>query len=119
MAAAMILHWYQGLYSTIVLKPAAELRTVWFSSLGLTAFFVAVQWFTMEETVRHSHLLWLALSSIAMAILLPLLRAGCRLAFGRKNWWGRRVILVGCGEKSSHLYRLLSKSPIFGLQPVG
>jgi len=120
MAAAMILHWYQGLYSTMVLKPAAELRTVWFSSLGLTAFFVAMQWFTVEESVRDSHkLLWLAMSSIAMAILLPLLRAGCRLAFGRKSWWGRRVILVGCGEQSSHLYHLLSKSPIFGLQPVG
>src|SRR5687768_3634921 len=29
LAAAMILNWYQGLHSTVVLKPAAELRQVW------------------------------------------------------------------------------------------
>lgn len=119
-AAAFILNWYQGLYSTVVLKPAAELRQIWFNSLGFAAFFAAVQWVMMDMPTAHaSRLLWLALSSIGMAVLLPLMRAGCRLTFGRKPWWGRRVILVGCGERSAALYRLLRKSPLYGLRPVG
>jgi Undecaprenyl-phosphate galactose phosphotransferase WbaP len=120
LAAAFILNWYQGLYSTVVLKPAAELRQIWFNALGLTAFFVAVQWVMMDMPTAHSsRLLWLALSSIAMALLLPLLRAACRLLYGRRRWWGRRVILVGCGERSAALYRLLRGSPLYGLRPVG
>jgi Undecaprenyl-phosphate galactose phosphotransferase WbaP len=119
-AAAMILNWYQGLHSTVVLKPAAELRQVWFNAIVLTTFFVAVQWFMMEmSTAQSNRLVWLAISSILMAILIPLLRGGCRLTFGRRRWWGRRVILVGCGERSASLYRLLRKSPIYGLRPAG
>jgi Undecaprenyl-phosphate galactose phosphotransferase WbaP len=120
LAAAFILNWYQGLYSTVVLKPAAELRQIWFNALGITAFLVAVQWVMMDiPTAQASRLLWLALSSIGMAVMLPLLRAGCRLTLGRKSWWGRRVMLVGCGERSAELYRMLRKSPLYGLRPVG
>lgn len=119
-AAAFILNWYQGLYSTVVLKPAAELRQIWFNAIGLTAFFAAVQWVMMDMPTAHSsRLLWLAIASLFMAIMVPLLRAGCRLMFGRKAWWGRRVLLVGCGERSAELYRLLRKSPLYGLRPVG
>lgn len=120
LAAAMILNWYQGLYSTVVLKPAAELRHIWINSLGLAAFFAAVQWVMMDmPTVHSSRLLWLAISSITMAIPLPLLRAGCRMLFGRKSWWGRRVILVGCGERSSELFSALRRGSVYGLRPVG
>jgi Undecaprenyl-phosphate galactose phosphotransferase WbaP len=120
LAAAVILNWYQGLYSTVVLKPAAELRQVWFTSLGLAAFFVAVQWVMMEmETIHSSRLVWLAISSILIGILIPLMRAACRLRLGRQRWWGRRVILVGCGERSASLFRLLRNAPLYGLRPVG
>jgi len=116
-AATLIVNWYQGLYSTVVVRPAAELRLICISSLGLAAFFVALQW--MMELPLTSLLVWLAISAIAVAIVLPVMRAACRLAFGRSRWWGRRVLLVGCGEKSPDMYRTLRKSSVYGLRPVG
>lgn len=113
----LILHWYQGLYSSISVRPAVELRQVWSTAVGLAAFFLALQW--MIELPRMSLLAWLALSALATAVVMPALRAGCRIAFGRSLWWGRRVLLVGCGEKSPELYQSLRKAAIFGLRPVG
>jgi Undecaprenyl-phosphate galactose phosphotransferase WbaP len=116
-AAAMIVNWYQGLYSTLSLKPAAELRQIWFSALGLAAFFMALRW--MMELPRPTSLAWLSASALVMAALVPLMRAGCRIVFGRSSWWGRRVLLVGCGERSAQMYRALRKNAVFGLRPVG
>jgi Undecaprenyl-phosphate galactose phosphotransferase WbaP len=115
-AAAMIVNWYQWLYSTLSLKPAAELRQIWFSALGMAAFFALL---LVMDLPKSSLVTWLAISSLVMAVVVPLLRAGCRLAFGRSKWWGRRILLVGCGERSANMYRALKKNAIFGLRPVG
>jgi Undecaprenyl-phosphate galactose phosphotransferase WbaP len=116
-AAAMIINWYQGLYSTVAHKPAAELRQLCCSGIGMMAFFLALP--LLMELPRQSLLNWLAISSLVMAAVVPLMRAGCRLSFGRSSWWGRRVLLVGCGERSASIFRALRKNAVFGLRPVG
>jgi Undecaprenyl-phosphate galactose phosphotransferase WbaP len=116
-ALVLIAGWYQSLYSTVVVKPAAELRLVVLTSLGLATLFGSLPW--MIELKRPAALAWLALSCVLLSIVQPSVRAGARLIFGRMVWWGRRVLLVGCGESSAHMYRMLKKNSIFGLRPVG
>ncbi len=118
--AAFILNTYQGLYSTIPLKPAAELRQGWTSGIALAMVFIALQWMLVEAPrSQGALLLWLASSSIGMAVLLPAFRAACRMMFGRTRWWGRRLLLVGCNSKSSEMFQSMQRSPEMGLRPVG
>ncbi len=116
-ALVLIAGWYQGLYSTVVIKPAAEMRVIMLVSLGLAALFGILPW--MITLQQPESLVWLTLGSLLIGLVQPCLRAGSRLVFGRMQWWGRRVLLVGCGERSASIYRMLNQSSVYGLRPVG
>jgi Undecaprenyl-phosphate galactose phosphotransferase WbaP len=114
----MIAGWYQGLYSTVVVRPAAELRIICLTSLGLSLLFGLLPWMI---AIQHNEqrLVWLTLSALALGIVQPSMRAAVRQIFGSAPWWGRRVLLVGCGERSAAMYRMLCKTSLYGLRPVG
>jgi Undecaprenyl-phosphate galactose phosphotransferase WbaP len=119
-AAMVIVNWYQGLYATVLKKPAVELRQMWFASLAFGLLFVALQTVLLDlPKVQSALLVWLAVTSVVVAMTMPVMRALARIAFGRKNWWGRRVLLVGCGERSGDIFRRLRRSPELGLRPIG
>lgn len=117
--ATLIVGWYQGLYATVVLKPAVELRQIICSALGLAAFFLTLQWVLEPVAAQAPSVMWLTISAMLLAAVQPTLRGACRLFCGRSRWWGRRVLLVGCGEHSAAMYRALQKNAVYGLRPIG
>jgi Undecaprenyl-phosphate galactose phosphotransferase WbaP len=113
----LIAGWYQGLYSTVVIRPAAEMRVILLTSLGLAALFGILP--MVIQLQQPESLAWLTCGALMLSLSQPALRAGSRMLFGRMPWWGRRVLLVGCGDRSASIYRMLKQSSVYGLRPVG
>lgn len=46
-------------------------------------------------------------------------RAVCRMTFGKLNWWGTRLIVVGSGVLAARACTDLNREPQWGLRPIG
>ncbi|WP_254512249.1 undecaprenyl-phosphate galactose phosphotransferase WbaP [Anatilimnocola floriformis] len=107
----------QGLYRSLQLRPAAELRVMVITSL-LTICLLGTILFAMPG-VSEGACACLIFSSLVFAFVAPLYRAVVRLTAGRTNWWGKRVIIVGGSRRGLLTYRWLQKHSSIGLRPVG
>ncbi|WP_425614475.1 undecaprenyl-phosphate galactose phosphotransferase WbaP [Anatilimnocola sp. NA78] len=117
-SAAMLLALQsQGLYRALQLRPAAELRAVWLTSLATVCLLGTILFAMPDLSVGKCACLTLAV--LVFALVAPLTRAIVRLTAGRTKWWGRKVIVVGGSRRGLVAYRLLQRFPAMGLRPVG
>lgn len=61
----------------------------------------------------------LAAASALAVLAASFCRAICRIFFGKKQWWGTRLIVVGRGDLAASTHALLAREPQWGLRPVG
>ncbi|QDU27964.1 UDP-glucose:undecaprenyl-phosphate glucose-1-phosphate transferase [Anatilimnocola aggregata] len=117
-SAAMLLALQsQGLYRALQLRPAAELRIVFLTSL-VTICLLGTLLFAMPD-ISVGACVALIFSSLVFALVAPLTRTIVRMTAGRANWWGRRVIVVGGSRRGLAAYRQMQRFPAMGLRPVG
>lgn len=117
-AAALVLGLQtQGLYRALQLRPAAELRCIWRTSL-VTVGLLTTLLFAMPD-ISVGACACLIFTTIVFAFVAPLARAAVRMTAGRANWWGRKVIVVGGSRRGLIAYRQLQRQPSLGLRPVG
>jgi Undecaprenyl-phosphate galactose phosphotransferase WbaP len=105
-----------GLYEVVGTNPVQELRrSVAGTSLAFLIFTGST--FLLKETRGFPRgvalLTWLLVS-----MALPVARAATRSICGPRQWFGRRVVVLGAGKAGETVLRALQKSPGLGLKPV-
>ena len=61
----------------------------------------------------------LLIAGCSSALLISAGRSLVRSLFGRSNWWGRRVFVIGSDQQAVTLFTKLLRQPQRGLRPVG
>ncbi len=61
----------------------------------------------------------LLVAGCSSAILISTGRSMVRSLFGRANWWGRRVVVIGSDQQAVNLFTRLLHQPQRGLRPIG
>jgi Undecaprenyl-phosphate galactose phosphotransferase WbaP len=107
----------QGLYRALQLRPAAELRCIWRTSL-LTICLLSTLLWAMPD-ISEGACVCLIFTTVVFAFVAPLARAAVRMTAGRAHWWGRKVIVVGGSRRGLIAYRTLQRQSSLGLRPVG
>lgn len=107
----------QQTYATIPPRPVRKFRG-WV--LGAAAVWVALVTGAAVMGVGTFLGYSTLLLATGLAVLLAsFLRALCRIAFGRRSWWGTRVIVLGNHELAPRTFVDLAREPQWGLRPAG
>ncbi len=105
-----------GIYQSIPLSPPHEMKAFFLLSTTLYSG-ISFLLFLTQSGLEYSRFIFLGgwASSI---VIPPLLRAFCRHRFAARRWWGRPLIIFGCGEAARALWRHLRKNPQTGMRPA-
>ncbi len=105
-----------GLQRAWGIGPIAELARIAGIAAATTGILVGVVFALGQSWQLTAALL---VTGCSAAILLPASRSLVRSLFGRTNWWGRRVIVIGSDRQAVNLFTKLLRQPQRGLRPVG
>ena len=105
-----------GLYTSIALHPAEELRRLTVSTTLVCLSFGAMT-FLAKEGIAYSRAVFLIMW-LGCLLAVPAMRTVVRHACGPRRWWGHAAVIVGDAASSADvLAQLLAKAPL-GLKPV-
>ena len=106
-----------SLYPGYGLNPAEELRRLTLSSLLVIAVFTVGG--TLFRFAQDYSRLVLALSALAMLVVLPSARAAVKRGLSSASIWGEATWILGNSDRARQLARLVDKRPDLGLCLVG
>ncbi len=105
-----------GLYSPLAMGAPEELRR---STIASAVLFVTLTAATVTLRGASRYFTWTVLLAMVLTIVLvPLLRACARQAFGREEWWGVPAVVFGSGEVGASIVRVLKNEPGLGIKPI-
>lgn len=102
---------------SIPLGPPEELRRIFWATVAMFAGLGTIA-FLSREVEAYSRLVYL-FTGLFSVLGLVLGRSTIRLLLSRQNWWGKSMIVLGCGKSGRRLLRVLMTQPELGLKPVG
>lgn len=105
-----------GLYTSIALHPAEELRRLTVAT-SLVCLSLSAMTFLAKEGTAYSRAVFL-LTWLGALVSVPVLRALVRHAAGPRAWWGQSAVIVGDPEHGARLLEQLRAKPSLGLKPV-
>jgi len=111
-----IVYYIRGLYPGFGLDVIEELRALTYSTTGVYAV-LATLTFLVKDTWDYSRLAFILSWGISI-VLIPLGRAFIRNRFGKKDWWGIPVIIIGAGQAGEKVIKSLQKHYNLGLRPI-
>lgn len=105
-----------GLYSTLGINPAEELRRV---VLATTLFFISLAGatFLVRGAEDWSRQVFLG-SWAGICITVPVMRNWWRRQLAHLPWWGIPVVIIGAGRTGRQVAERLRRLPWMGLRPV-
>lgn len=105
-----------GLYPGIVSSAVTEIRKI---SLATTLVFVflGTLLFLFRTGTYYSRAVFFIAWLLAL-FLVPVMRALCRSVFGRREWWGYPVFVIGPADLAAKVIEDMKKRPEAGLRPV-
>lgn len=105
-----------GLYTSIALHPAEELRRLTVAT-SLVCLSLSAMTFLAKEGTAYSRAVFL-LTWLGALVSVPVMRALVRHAAGPRAWWGQSAVIVGDPEHGARLLEQLRAKPSLGLKPV-
>ena len=106
-----------GLYTSIALHPAEELRRLTVST-SLVCLSLGAMTFLAKEGVAYSRAVFL-IAWLGSLAAVPSLRTLVRHVCGPRRWWGHAAVIVGNADSSAYLLAQLRAKASLGLKPVG
>lgn len=107
----------QRSYASIPPRPVRQFHG-WMLGAGVAcAIEMSSLWLFGVGTTFHLAVLFGA--TLLAGITAAFNRAMCRMLFGKRAWWGTRLIVVGCDGLASDVMDDLEREPQWGLRPVG
>jgi len=106
-----------GLYPSAGIGPVEELRRLLISItafVGISTLFILIAPVALEVSLAPVPLFWLF-----ALLLVPGGRAIVRLAFAKREWWGKPVVVLGAGKTAELLITRLKSMPGLDLKVVG
>lgn len=105
-----------GLYPGIVSSAVTEIRKI---SLATTLVFVflGTLLFLFRTGTYYSRAVFFIAWLLAL-FAVPVTRALCRAVFGRRDWWGYPVFVIGPAELTAKVVDDMRRKPEAGLRPV-
>lgn len=107
----------QQTYAAIPPRPVRKFRGWVIGAITVCATIVGAAW--LLEVGSWSAAVTLGLATAGAILLASFCRAVCRMTFGKADWWGTRLVVVGSGELVERTYADLLREPQWGLRPVG
>jgi len=105
-----------GLYPSLPLSPAAELRKLTVTTSLVWAGLIVLTFMLKEgETISRGIVIG---SWISTLIMVPGIRAVLRMLFSGRSWWGYPVVVIGRRQFAARLVRMLRRRSIVGLKPA-
>ena len=112
LAAAML----QRTYAVIPQRPVRQFRGWVLGAMGVCGVQIAtLSLLEVGTWVNHAPIV---LATAIAVVAVAFNRAMCRVRFGRKAWWGTRLIVVGHGSFARELFAKLEREPQWGLRPA-
>jgi len=99
------------------LGPTEELRRIFWATVAMFAG-LAILAFLSREAEAYSRLVYVFTATFCV-LGLTFIRASLRLVLGRAPWWGKSMLVLGCGKSGRRLLRILITQPDLGLKPLG
>jgi len=106
-----------GLYTSIALHPAEELRRLTVATTLVCLSFGAMT-FLAKEGIAYSRAVFL-ITWLGSLVAVPVMRTLVRHICGARQWWGHAVVIVGHTASASGVLAQLRAKPSLGLKPVG
>ncbi len=105
----------RNLYPGFGADVITELKTIVYSvSIGFAI--IAVLSFLIKGSWEYSRLIFL-FSWLLTLFLVPLFRSAAKNYFGKKEWWGLPVLIIGAGKTGERIVKALRGNPRIGLRP--
>ncbi len=117
LAAFLAAYATYGLYISIALHPAEELRRLTVSTTLVWLSFGAMT-FLAKEGIAYSRAVFL-LAWLGSLLAVPMMRTLIRHLCGPRRWWGHAAVIVGDSAASLHVLEQLRAKPSLGLKPAG
>ncbi|NMB90027.1 MAG: undecaprenyl-phosphate galactose phosphotransferase WbaP [Chloroflexi bacterium] len=115
MLVFVVVYALRGLYPSLGLSPAEELKRL---SVSTTFVFLGLAALTFWlRTPNYYSRGVFGLSWIFALVAVPLGRFAVRWLLVKANAWGEMIAIVGCGPEGQQIYHFLSKNPRYGLIP--
>lgn len=111
-----IVFFLRGLYPGFGMDAIEELRSLTYTTTGVFTV-LATFTFLIKDTWDYSRLTFI-LSFVFALIFIPLARTFVRNIFGKKDWWGIPVIIIGAGKAGEKVIKSLQKHFQLGLRPI-
>jgi Undecaprenyl-phosphate galactose phosphotransferase WbaP len=105
-----------GLYQTIALPPAKEVKAYFIMASTLYAMVLAA-FFVTKTGSEYSRFILVASWCVTL-FSLPIMRSVCRRTFCTREWWGQDVVLFERSPHSDDVLEYLRRHPMIGLRPV-
>lgn len=106
-----------GLYRGGLVNSAQELRRYTLSSAAWLLTLLAFLPLLHEGILLGSKAIVVGAWLVSLLVV-PVLRALARLAFGRFYWWGQTAVVFGAGKSGRMVVDLLLNQPNLGVRPV-
>lgn len=106
-----------GIYNAVPPRPVRQFRSWTIGSLAVLVGVLLATWLFDLSSVGTEASLVVATAITHLSASFA--RALCRIWFGKRPWWGTRILVVGAdpAARDSILYML--REPQWGLRPVG
>lgn len=118
--AFMVVHYItfylRGLYPAFGIDIISEIKNITYSTVAIYIGFIGLTFFVKGDWDYSRFAI--ILSIIFSLITIPLFRSSVRKIFGKKNWWGIPVIVVGAGNAGEKVIRSLHRYSQIGLEPI-
>jgi Undecaprenyl-phosphate galactose phosphotransferase WbaP len=106
----------RGLYPAIGISPVNELRRLTGSTTAIFLLLAAMTfWFRNAENYSRINL---ALTWVFALVMVPLGRALMRELFGRFEFFGEPIVVIGYGERGKETVTYLLDNRAMGLRPI-
>jgi len=114
---AFLASFRQGAYSALPPRPIRQFRgwtiAVFLTGGGIVAIHAMLVGFSQQVFFA------MAGATVCLHLSATFIRAICRIRFGKSNWWGTQVIVVGCNDRAQLAMRTFFREPQWGVRPIG
>lgn len=115
--ALLVVAGMQRSYASIPPRPARQFRGWVLGALAAVVVEIASLW--LFGIGARWHLLALLVATALTIVTSAFNRAMCRALFGRCNWWGTRLVVIGSEGLAASVLQDMQREPQWGLRPVG